>query len=62
MREINASEITQSVARMCQEANYELGEDVVKALEGAAERETKPLAVYVLQQIVDEFPCRGTLR
>lgn len=53
MREIRVSEITDRVAQICQEANFFLGEDVLKALEEAMERETLPIARYVLQQIKD---------
>jgi fumarate hydratase subunit alpha len=51
MREILTSEIVDRVAQMCQEANFDLGEDVLQALEGAMERETSPLARHVLRQI-----------
>jgi fumarate hydratase subunit alpha len=53
MREIQTSEITDHVARMCQEANFDLGADVLKALEEAEQRETSPTAKYVLQQIME---------
>ena len=51
MREIQASEITDHVARICQEANFDLGEDVLQALKEAMERETSPVARHVLKQI-----------
>ena len=35
MREIHTSEITDRVAQLCQEANFDLGEDVLKALDEA---------------------------
>lgn len=53
MREIQTSEITARVARMCQEANFDLGEDVLQALREALERETLPIARDVLQQLID---------
>jgi len=53
MREIQISEITKSVAQMCQEANFDLGEDVMHALEKAKEHETEPLPKYILQQMQD---------
>ncbi len=34
-REIKASAITQTVAKLCQQANFELGEDVLDALKQA---------------------------
>lgn len=51
MREIQTSEITDRVAEICQEANFDLGADVLQALEEAMERETLSIARYVLGQI-----------
>jgi len=42
VREIEAKTITEAVARLCQEVNYELGEDVVAALKQAGESERSP--------------------
>ncbi|MBI2854671.1 MAG: fumarate hydratase [Chloroflexi bacterium] len=53
MREIKASDVTRAVARLCQEVNLELGEDVLKALEQARRKEESPLGGWVLGQIVD---------
>lgn len=38
---------------MCQEANFDLGEDVMNALVVAKEHETEPLPKYILQQMQD---------
>lgn len=51
MKEIRTSQITMKVARMCREANFDLGDDVLKALCEAERRETEERAKYVLQQI-----------
>jgi len=53
MREIEASAITQAVARLCQEANFELGEDVLAALKQAQETEKSPLGREVLGQLLE---------
>ncbi len=53
MREIHCSVITDTVARLCQEANFFLGEDVVKALEDALAREESPLGREILSQILE---------
>ncbi|MFC1934818.1 fumarate hydratase [Chloroflexota bacterium] len=53
MREIKASKITQTVARLCQRANFVLGEDVIKVLKRAQETEVSPLGREVLSQIID---------
>jgi fumarate hydratase subunit alpha len=53
MREIKTSEITQAVARLCQEANFELGEDVLAALKQARKTEKSPLGKEVLSQLIE---------
>ncbi|MEW6033588.1 MAG: fumarate hydratase [Chloroflexota bacterium] len=53
MREIKASDITQTVSRLCREANLVLGDDVLRALERAREQEESPLGVWVLDQIIE---------
>jgi fumarate hydratase subunit alpha len=53
MREIEASRITEEVARLCQEANFELEDDVQKALEKAHEAEESPAGKEVLRQIIE---------
>lgn len=52
MREISCQEITDTVARLCIEANYYLGEDVLDALRGAREKEVSPVGQAVLDQIL----------
>jgi fumarate hydratase subunit alpha len=53
LKEIKASAITQAVARLCQEANFELGEDVLAALRKAQKRELSPLGKQFLSQIIE---------
>jgi len=53
MREIQSSEITYRVASMCQEANFDLAPDVLRALEEAMEKETSAIAKDVLRQIIE---------
>lgn len=53
MREIEASVITQTVAKLCQEANFVLGEDVLAALKRAQKAEESPLGREVLSQIIE---------
>jgi fumarate hydratase subunit alpha len=53
MREIKASEITKAVARLCQEANFELGEDVLSALKKAQKTEESPAGREVLSQLIE---------
>jgi len=51
MREISADDITKTIARLCQEANFDLGEDVLDALKRARDKEESPLGQQVLEQI-----------
>lgn len=48
MREINSSDITQTVKRLCMEANYYLTKDIRKRFEEAKEKETFPVAKNIL--------------
>lgn len=52
MREIQASDITQAVAKMCQDANFYLGNDVVEALKKGQVSEKSEVAKQVLDQIL----------
>jgi len=53
VREIQASAITQAVARLCQEANFDLSEDALSALEEAQQTEESPLGRQVLSQLIE---------
>jgi len=53
LREIKASAITETVAQLCQWANFELDEDVLAALKSAQQTEESPLGKEVLHQIIE---------
>ena len=53
MREIHTDLITESVARLCIESNYYLGDDVLAALHSYREKETSPVGQEVLDQILE---------
>ena len=53
MRRIEASTIIQAVAQLCQQANFELGEDVLAALKQAQQSEESPLGKEVLSQLIE---------
>ncbi len=53
MREISGKEITETVARLCIEANYYLGDDVIKALRQARDTEVSPVGRQVLDQLLE---------
>ena len=52
MREIDAKQITETVAQMCKEAAYYLPDDVYNAMKKARETETSPVGQNVLDQII----------
>jgi fumarate hydratase subunit alpha len=53
MRQIKAQEITQAVAKLCQQANFELGDDMLQALKKAREKEESPLAKDILDKLIE---------
>ena len=59
MREIEAITITETVARLCRQANYEIGEDVLAALRRAEETEQSPLGRDILQQLLENIRIAG---
>ena len=52
MREIDAKQITETVAQMCKEAAYYLPDDVYRALKKGRETEKSPVGQNVLDQII----------
>jgi fumarate hydratase subunit alpha len=53
MRIIKVDQITESVKKLCMDANYYLGEDVVAALKDARGKEESPLGREILDQILE---------
>ncbi len=53
MREISSAKITEEVARLCMESNFELGEDVWRALEEGLKKEESPVGREILSQILE---------
>ena len=69
MREIAAQSISEQVAKLCIDANYYLGEDVLQALKEGLAKEESPTGRAILEQIIEnagiaregEFPiCQDT--
>ncbi|OUM88091.1 MAG: fumarate hydratase [Bacillus thermozeamaize] len=52
MREVHYDQIVETVARLCQEANYDLGADTVHALRHSLEQETSEVGRDILRQIL----------
>ena len=53
MREIKTEDITSSVADLCQQANFELGDDVLQALKQARKVEESPIARDALDRMIE---------
>lgn len=52
MREIKASQVTETVRSLCMDANYNLGNDVIKAFEEGLEKEESPAGKAVFRAIL----------
>jgi fumarate hydratase subunit alpha len=52
MREVNTQLIVDTVARLCMEANYFLGDDVVKALQEGLKKEESDTGKNILNQLL----------
>jgi fumarate hydratase subunit alpha len=61
MREIDVSLITETVARLCEEANLRLPEQMRETIEAAAPREESPVCREVLGDIVRNIDCAAEL-
>lgn len=53
MREISAQTIVDKVAKICIDANYYLGQDVMNALEDGLKKEESPTGRAILEQILE---------
>jgi fumarate hydratase subunit alpha len=53
LREIKARDITETVAHLCRQANYELDEKVLAALRKAQRSEKSPLGKEILGQLIE---------
>lgn len=51
MREVDVRLITEKVKQLCIEANTQLGDDVLRALDEAIEKEESPLGVTILKEL-----------
>ena len=62
MREIRASEVTAAIKRLCQEANLELGEDMLRAFDRALGKERSPAGRQVLEILKENARVARTRR
>jgi fumarate hydratase subunit alpha len=53
MRHINTEQITDTVEKLCIDANYNLGDDLITSLEDALEKEESPLGREVITQLLE---------
>jgi len=53
MRQINTEQITDTVEKLCIDANYNLGDDLITSLEDALEKEESPLGREVITQLLE---------
>ncbi len=60
MREIDAGAITETVARLSMEANYELEDDVLRALEKGLKEEESPVGKEIFAQLIENAEIART--
>jgi fumarate hydratase subunit alpha len=69
MREVSAASISEQVAKMCMDANYHIGQDVIQAMQKGLQKEESPTGKAILEQLLEnagianegEFPiCQDT--
>lgn len=53
MRQINTEEITDTVEKICIDANYNLGDDLITSLRNAMDKEESPLGREVIKQLLE---------
>lgn len=53
MREINAEMISNTVEKLCMDANYYLNDDVLQALQDSAKNEASEIGAGILRQLID---------
>lgn len=52
MKELDLAKVTEEVARLCIEANYFIGKDVIGKIKEALEKEESPVGKNILEQII----------
>ncbi|MDY6911368.1 MAG: fumarate hydratase [Chloroflexota bacterium] len=62
MREIQTKDITQTISRLCQEANFYLGDDVIDALKKGRDSDKSDVGKQVLDQILQNAEIAATER
>ncbi len=53
MKEIKYQQVVDEVSRICQEANFDLGEDVVNAFKESVKTESSPAGKSILNQLIE---------
>ena len=60
MREVDVQKITEAVKKLCVDANYFLGEDVVQRIEECGKSEESPTGKEVIQKILENADIART--
>ncbi len=59
IRSIDVKLLTENIKEMCIQANHYLAPDMDKAMKNAHEKETKPLAKQILEQLLENLDIAG---
>jgi fumarate hydratase subunit alpha len=62
IREINVSDLRDTIARLIVEANYNIPADILRALRDAVDREESPLGRHTLEQLVRNYEVAAAER
>lgn len=60
MREIDVKEITKAIAKLCQEANFYLDDEVIKIYKECIEKEESPVGKEIFQQMLENAEISAT--
>jgi fumarate hydratase subunit alpha len=60
MREIDVKDVTFAVVRLAQKTNFELGEDILAALNKASEQETSSIGREVIMRLLENAALAKT--
>ena len=62
MKKVKCDDIIEVVSRMCQEANYYLGDDILQSFKDNLQKEKSPLGINILEQLIENAEIARTER
>jgi len=62
LKKVKCDDIIEVVSRMCQEANYYLGDDILQSFKDNLQKEKSPLGINILEQLIENAEIARTER